>query len=78
MKFGMIQEAWTPVGVTHHRRYHEVVREVQAAEEAGFDFWGTSEQHFVSPHATVTAPDDWEAYEVDPEVTARIKAAERR
>ncbi len=57
MKFGMTQEALTSVGSNHYRRYHEVVREVQAAEAAGFDFWGTSEQHFVSPHATVTAPE---------------------
>lgn len=57
MRFGILQEAVTPPGVTHQRRYQEVIREVQAMEDAGFDFWGTSEQHFIGDQATVSAPE---------------------
>ena len=57
MRFGLLQEGETPDGVTHHRRYKEMIEEVVLAEEMGFDFWGTSEQHFVSPTATVSAPE---------------------
>ncbi|MGD9764580.1 MAG: LLM class flavin-dependent oxidoreductase [Candidatus Binatia bacterium] len=57
MRFGLLQEAESEIGSTHHFRYRELVREVQRAEEMGFDYWGTSEQHFVSPLATVTAPE---------------------
>jgi alkanesulfonate monooxygenase SsuD/methylene tetrahydromethanopterin reductase-like flavin-dependent oxidoreductase (luciferase family) len=57
MRFGLLQEAETEIGSTHYFRYRELVREVQRAEEMGFDYWGTSEQHFVSPLATVTAPE---------------------
>src|SRR5207249_4713890 len=57
MRFGLLQEAETEIGSTHYFRYRELVREVRRAEEMGFDYWGTSEQHFVSPLATVTAPE---------------------
>jgi alkanesulfonate monooxygenase SsuD/methylene tetrahydromethanopterin reductase-like flavin-dependent oxidoreductase (luciferase family) len=57
MRFGLLQESETELGSTHYFRYRELVREVQRAEEMGFDYWGTSEQHFVSPLATVTAPE---------------------
>ena len=49
MRFGLLQEAETEIGSTHYFRYRELVREVRRAEEMGFDYWGTSEQHFVSP-----------------------------
>jgi len=55
--FGLLQETETEMGSTHHLRYKDLIREVQRAEEMGFDYWGTSEQHFVSPLATVTAPE---------------------
>ncbi len=38
-------------------RYHEVIREAQFVEEMGFDFWGSSEQHFTGPVATISAPE---------------------
>lgn len=57
MRFGIISECATEVGTTHHRRYWETIEEVQLAEEMGFDFFGTSEQHFVSPVACVSAPE---------------------
>lgn len=56
MKFGLLQEAETPLGTTHADRYHELVKEVVAAEEAGFDFWGGSEQHFNPSSSTVSSP----------------------
>ena len=57
MRFGLLQECEVEMGSTHYFRTKELVKEVQHAEEMGFDFWGTSEQHFVSPLATVTAPE---------------------
>ena len=56
MRFGFLTEATTPKGMTHYHRYHEIIREAEFAEEMGWDFWGTSEQHF-APGATVTAPE---------------------
>ena len=47
MKFGLIVEANVPVGLTQHRRYQQMISEAVYAEEAGFDFWGASEQHFM-------------------------------
>ena len=57
MRFGLLQECEVEMGSTHYFRTKELVKEVQHAEEMGFDYWGTSEQHFVSPLATVTAPE---------------------
>lgn len=57
MRFGLLQECQTPPGTTHHRRYHEVMDEAVWAEENGFDFWGTSEQHFLVNLASVSAPE---------------------
>jgi alkanesulfonate monooxygenase SsuD/methylene tetrahydromethanopterin reductase-like flavin-dependent oxidoreductase (luciferase family) len=62
MKFGLLQEAESEMRSTHHIRYKEVVKEVQYAEEMDFDYWGTSEQHFVSPLACVTAPEVFYGY----------------
>lgn len=47
MKFGLIVEANVPVGLTQHRRYQQMISEAVYAEEAGFHFWGASEQHFM-------------------------------
>lgn len=57
MRFMVVTEAETPPGTTHHRRYKEVMEEAKLAEEMGFHTWGTSEQHFVSPIACVSAPE---------------------
>lgn len=57
MRFGFLCEAETAPGTTHYRRYMEVVDEVILAEEMGWDFFGTSEQHFISPVACVSAPE---------------------
>ena len=57
MRFGFLSECETPEGTTHHRRYWEVMDEVVLAEEMGFDFFGTSEQHFLVGLATVSAPE---------------------
>ena len=57
MKFGLFTEADTPRGYSVARRYKEVIREAQYAEEMGFDVWGCSEQHFTGPVATTSAPE---------------------
>lgn len=57
MRFGLITEAETPKGMTHGVRYHEVLKEAVYAEEMGFDFWGTSEQHLVPSAYTISAPE---------------------
>ena len=57
MRIGLCHEGHTPVGTTHHQRYHEMVREAVFAEEAGFDFYGLSEQHFLPDVATTSAPE---------------------
>lgn len=57
MRFGFLSEAETQPGTTHHRRYMELLDEVIEAEEMGWDFFGTSEQHFISPVACVSAPE---------------------
>ena len=56
MRFGFLSEGTTPRGMTHHHRLHEVIREAELCEEMGWDFWGTSEQHF-APGATIAAPE---------------------
>jgi alkanesulfonate monooxygenase SsuD/methylene tetrahydromethanopterin reductase-like flavin-dependent oxidoreductase (luciferase family) len=57
MKFGFLTEGDSPRGYSVANRYHEVIREAQYADEMGFDFWGSSEQHFTGPVATISAPD---------------------
>lgn len=71
MKIGLLSEAQTEPGSTYHRRYWELIKEVQFAEEMGFDFFGTSEQHFCGPLACVSAPDS--LYPAIAMVTSRIK-----
>lgn len=71
MRFGFLSEAETEIGTTHHRRYHQVVDEVILAEEMGFDFFGTSEQHLISPLATISAPETF--YPFIAAKTSRIK-----
>ncbi|GEL17218.1 LLM class flavin-dependent oxidoreductase [Pseudonocardia asaccharolytica] len=62
LHWGLLQEGETPLGTSHYHRYKQLVKEVQFAEEMGFDFWGGSEQHGLSPIATTSAPDILYAY----------------
>ena len=45
MRFGLIDEACVPHGVSFYQRYREMIDEAVLAEEMGFDFWGSSEHH---------------------------------
>lgn len=57
MRFVFLTEGDTPRGASVADRYHEIIREAQFCEEMDFDAWGSSEQHFTSPVATVSAPE---------------------
>lgn len=57
MRFGMSSEADTAPGKTHQTRYFELIDEVLLAEKVGFDLFGTSEQHFATGEATISAPE---------------------
>ena len=57
MRIGLCHEGHTPPGTSHHQRYHEMVTEAVFAEDAGFDFYGLSEQHFMPDVATTSAPE---------------------
>ena len=62
MRFGLYQDGFSPPGPANiYHRYHELVEEVIYAERMGFDFWGTSEQHF-HPGAVVSSPETLFAY----------------
>lgn len=71
MSFGFLTEGDTPPGASVADRYHEVIREAQFLEEMGFDFWGSSEQHFTGPVATISAPEV--LYGAVAHATSRIK-----
>jgi len=57
MRFGLITEAEVAKRMPYSVRYHEVIKEAVFAEEMGFDFWGTSEQHLIPSAYTVSAPE---------------------
>ncbi len=57
MKFGLFQEGDVNRGASNTMRFKVTIREVQYAEETGFDVWGCSEQHFVGPACTTSAPE---------------------
>lgn len=57
MKFGLFTEGDTNRGYSVTQRYDEMIREAQYAEAVGFDTWGCSEQHFVGPTCTTSAPE---------------------
>ena len=62
MRIGLYQDGFSPPGRANiYHRYHEMVEEVVYAERMGFDFWGTSEQHF-HPGAVVSSPETLFAY----------------
>ena len=71
MKFGFLTEGDTPRGASVANRYHEIIREVQFLEAMDFDFWGSSEQHFTGPVATISAPEV--LYGAVAQATHRIK-----
>lgn len=71
MRFGLISEADTPKGMTHYHRYHELLDEIKLAEDVGFDFWGSSEQHFLPTVASISAPETF--YAAVAMRTSRIK-----
>lgn len=57
MRFGLINEATVEKGQSYSVRYHEVIKEAVFAEEMGFDFFGSSEQHLVESAYTISAPE---------------------
>ena len=57
MRFIFMSEGETQPGQTHQHRYNELVDEVLAAEEVGFDAFGTSEQHLAIGTASVSSPE---------------------
>ena len=57
MRFGMISEACVSKGMPYSVRYHEVIKEAIFAEEMGFEFFGSSEQHFIPTGYTISAPE---------------------
>ena len=71
MRFGFVSEGETPVGVTHRRRYMELVDEMLLAEKVGFDLVGTSEQHFAIGGVSVSAPESLYPYVMA--LTSRIR-----
>lgn len=71
MIFGFLTEGDTPRGASVANRYHEIIKEAQFLEEMDFDFWGSSEQHFTGPVATISAPEV--LYGAVAQATHRIK-----
>lgn len=57
MKFCLLNEADTPKGMTHFHRFHEALEEIELADQVGFDIYGSSEQHFGTSTATISAPE---------------------
>ncbi|GAC50746.1 LLM class flavin-dependent oxidoreductase [Gordonia aichiensis] len=57
MKFGIISEAQVNRGMSYGVRLRETIKELVFAEEMGFDFIGTSEQHFMEGQWSVSAPE---------------------
>ncbi|TJY66269.1 LLM class flavin-dependent oxidoreductase [Arthrobacter sp. CAU 1506] len=57
MKFGIISEAQVNRGMSYGVRLRESIKELVFAEEMGFDFVGTSEQHFMGGQWSISAPE---------------------
>ncbi len=62
MRIGLLNEGSQTAGQTLGQRWHEVVAEALVAEEVGFDFWGTGEQHFLKGEATFSSPEVMHGY----------------
>ena len=57
MLFGLEQSGGSPPGpYNYYHRYKDLVDEALLAERMGFDFWGTTEQHF-NAAGSVSAPE---------------------
>lgn len=56
MRFGFMSEGEVPEQSSYFHRYRELVAEVELADELGFDFFASSEQHFTFG-ASVSAPE---------------------
>ena len=62
LKFGFMSEADPRPGQTYGQRYWDLVDEVVLADKVGFDFFGTSEQHFAYGIASMSAPEVFYPY----------------
>lgn len=56
MRFGFMSEGEAREGESYYHRYRDLIDEVIFAEEMGFDFFASSEQHFTFG-ATISAPE---------------------
>lgn len=54
IKFGLLQGAHCPPGTTPRQRYLEILDEAVCAEQSGFEFYSTAEQHFDPGNGTTT------------------------
>lgn len=54
IRFGLLQGAHCPPGTTPRQRYLEILDEAVCAEQAGFEFYSTAEQHFDPGNGTTT------------------------
>ena len=57
MRVGLLNEGSHGPDQTLGERWAEVIGEALVAEEAGFDFWGTGEQHFLKGPASFSSPE---------------------
>ena len=62
MRIGLLNEGSQAGGQTLAQRWQEVIAEALVAEEVGFDFWGTGEQHFLKGEATFSSPEVMHGY----------------
>lgn len=62
MKFGFMSESDPRPGQTYSQRYWDLVDQVVLADKIGFDFFGTSEQHFAYGIASMSAPESFYPY----------------
>lgn len=56
MRLGLLQGAHCPPNVDPQQRYLEIIDEAVYAEQHGFDFYATAEQHFDPGSGTTTIP----------------------
>lgn len=62
LKFGFMSEADPRPGQTYSQRYWDLVDQVVLADKVGFNFFGTSEQHFAYGIASMSAPECFYPY----------------
>ena len=73
MRFGLYQDCFSAPGpFNYYHRYKETIDEAIFAERMGFDFWGTSEQHF-GTGAVVSSPETLFAYVAAKTSTIRFR-----